>query len=192
MPIVTPGKRLSPRLMASKVMGKKGAFTKKRSGYSNLQLTPMVDMFTIIVIYLLANFSDNGEILFMTKEIQLPNITSHVQLQRAPVVSVSAVSVSVDGTKVVDTDELTRDATMNVPSLEEVMREKKRNIEQTVQNMGGAKFDGAVNFQVDHAVKFQVLKKVLFACNTAGFGNVNFAGMQTTAGATAPKTASNP
>lgn len=128
MPIVTPGKRPGTRLSKSKVFGKKGGFGKKKSGYAGLNLTPMVDMFTIIVIYLLQNFSTDGDILFMTKEIQLPSITSKVQLERAPVVSVSNDAISVDGQKVIDTAELTRDATMNVPVLEEVMQEKKRKI----------------------------------------------------------------
>jgi biopolymer transport protein ExbD len=192
MPIVPPGKRPSPRLANSKVFGKKGGFRNKHSGYANLQLTPMVDMFTIIVIYLLANFSDNGEILFMTKEIQLPNITSKISLQRAPVVSVSSSAISVDGTKVIDSDELTRDTTLNVPALEDVMREKKRSAEQTSAAFGSAGFQGIVNLQVDKGIKFQILKKVMFACNVAGFGNINFAGMQTTAPGSVPKTASNP
>jgi biopolymer transport protein ExbD len=194
MPIVAPGKRPSPRLAASKVFGKKGGFRGKHGGYASLQLTPMVDMFTIIVIYLLANFSDNGDILFMSKEIQLPNITSKISLQRAPVISISASAISVDGTKVLDTDDLTKDTTLNVPALEDVMREKKKNIEQSAALMGqaGAGFKGIVNFQVDKGIKFQILKKVMFAVNVAGFGNINFAGMMTTAGATPPKTAANP
>jgi len=192
MPIVTPGKRPGIRLAKSKVFGKKGGFGKKKSGYAGLNLTPMVDMFTIIVIYLLQNFSQDGDILFMTKEIQLPSITSKTTLDRAPVVSVSAESVLVDGVKVIDTAELTRDATMNVPALEEVMQEKKRNIQQSAALLGGIKtFEGRLNVQADKGVKFQVLKKVMFACNVAGFGALNFAGMQTTA-ASATKTASNP
>jgi biopolymer transport protein ExbD len=151
----------------------------------------MVDMFTIIVIYLLQNFSQDGDILFMSKEIQLPSITSKVQLQRAPVVSISADSVMVDGQKVIETAELTRDATMNVPALEEVMQEKKRNIQQSSQMLSGDGFKGLVNVQADKGVKFQVLKKVMFACNVAGFGALNFAGMQTSVPGAA-KTASNP
>jgi biopolymer transport protein ExbD len=191
MPIVTPGKRPGVRLSKSKVFGKKGGFGKKKSGYAGLNLTPMVDMFTIIVIYLLQNFSQDGDILFMSKEIQLPSITSKVQLQRAPVVSISADSVMVDGQKVIETAELTRDATMNVPALEEVMQEKKRNIQQSSQMLSGDGFKGLVNVQADKGVKFQVLKKVMFACNVAGFGALNFAGMQTSVPGAA-KTASNP
>src|SRR3954451_2498034 len=113
MPIVTPGKRPGERLQKSRIFGKKGGFAKKRSGYSSLNLTPMVDMFTIIVIYLLQNFSTDGDILFMSKDIQLPSITSKLTLERAPVVSVSAESISVDGARVVDVVDLTRDDTWN-------------------------------------------------------------------------------
>jgi biopolymer transport protein ExbD len=192
MPIVAPGKRPSPRLQKSKVFGKKGGFRKSHSGYASLQLTPMVDMFTIIVIYLLQNFANNGNILLMTKEITLPKITSSLQLQIAPVVSVSSFSVSVDGAKVIDVDEMLRDPTLNVPALEDVMREKRRNIEQSTQLLGGKQFEGVVNFQVDKDIPFKTLKKVMFACNVAGFGKINFAGTQTSGPAAPAKSASNP
>ncbi|MCU1490595.1 MAG: aglS [Acidimicrobiaceae bacterium] len=190
MPITIPGKKLSARLRQSKVFGKKGGFGGRKSAYASLQLTPMVDMFTIIVIYLLANFSDNGDILFMTKEITLPDITSKVQLKRAPVISISASAVSVDGAKVTDVDEITRQPSLNIPALEEVMREKRRNAEQSQTLLGGQQFDGTVNFQVDKAVRFNVLKRVMAACNVAGYGAIAFAGMQTS-GAGPPRTAAN-
>jgi biopolymer transport protein ExbD len=191
MPIVTPGKRPGARLMKSKVFGKKGGFSKKKGGYANLNLTPMVDMFTIIVIYLLQNFSTDGDILFMSKDIQLPSITSKLALERAPVVSVSADSISVDGARVVDVIDLTRDDTWNVPALEESMREKRRNIEQSAQMFNGKPFTGVVNMQADKGVEFKILKKVMFACNQAGFFNINFAGMTVTAPSAAPATAAN-
>jgi biopolymer transport protein ExbD len=192
MPIVAPGKRPSPRLRASKVFGKKGGFRSKHSGYASLQLTPMVDMFTIIVIYLIMSYASNGDILFMSKDITLPSITSKLQLQRAPVVSVSRDAVSVDGQKVIDVDEMLRDPTLNVPALEETMREKRRNIEQSAQLLNGKQFEGIVNFQVDKDIPFKVLKKVMFGCNVAGFGKINFAGNQTSNGVTPPKSAANP
>ena len=59
MAIVTPGKRPGDRIAASKVFGKKFGRGKK-VGYASLMLTSLVDMFTIIVIFLLMNFSANG------------------------------------------------------------------------------------------------------------------------------------
>lgn len=181
MPIVTPGKRPGVRLSKSQVYGKK--FVKgKRSGYSNLQLTPMVDMFIIIVLYLIQNFSADGEILFMSSEIQLPSITSKLQLDRAPVVAISRGSeglITVDGSRVVDVSDLLRDDLLNVPALEEALREKRRSIEESNAMIGGEGFKGVVNIQADKGTEFKVLKKVMTACSQAGFSNINFAGMQT-------------
>lgn len=191
MPIVTPGKRPGVRLSKSRVFGKK-MLGGKKDGYSTLNLTPMVDMFVIIVIYLLQNFSSDGDVLFLSKDIQLPSITSKLQLERAPVVSISAESISVDGTRVLDTSDLTRDETMNVPALEETMREKKRNIEQTNMAFGRPDaFKGVVNIQADKGIEFKVLKKVMFACNAAGFSNIHFAGLTVSAHGDMPQSAAN-
>jgi biopolymer transport protein ExbD len=194
MPIVTPGKRPGVRLSKSKVFGKKLKGGKK-GGYANLNLTPMVDMFTIIVIYLLQNFSADGEILFMSKEIKLPSITAKLQLERAPVIGVSDSSISLNGRFIVDVSDITRDDTWNVPALEETLLEERKKIEQAnaMMNRGADGFKGIVNVQADRKIPFKILKKVMFACNASGFGNINFAGVTVSAkGATTPSAAANP
>lgn len=193
MPIVTPGKRPGIRLSKSKVFGKKLRGGKK-GGYANLNLTPMVDMFTIIVIYLLQNFSADGEILFMSNDIKLPSITARLQLERAPVVAVSDNTVSINGRFVVDVGDLTRDDTWNVPALEEILLEERKKIEQmsAMLNRGPDGFKGIINVQADKKIPFKILKKVMFACNAAGFGNINFAGMTVSAKAATTTTAANP
>ena len=88
MAIQTPGKRPAKRFLKSKVMS--GKFGKGRKGSSaDLQLTSMVDMFTLLVIFLLANFSASGEVLFMSKEIQLPTASHGTEIERAPVVAIT-------------------------------------------------------------------------------------------------------
>ena len=53
------------------MFGKKFARGKK-GGYAELMLTSLVDMFTIIVIFLIQNFSASGDVMYMTKDIKLP------------------------------------------------------------------------------------------------------------------------
>lgn len=181
MPIVTPGKHPGVRMSKSRVFGDKG-YSSKKGGLANLNLTPMVDMFIIITLFLLQSFSSDGEILFMSKDVQLPLITNRLELERAPVVMVSAESISLDGSRIVDISDLTRDETWNAPALEEALREKRSEIERSNQLLGvGGGFQGNINIQSDKSVKFQVLKKVMFACNQAGFSSMNFAGLQTSA-----------
>lgn len=176
MAIVTPGKRPSDRIAASKVFGKKFARGKK-TGYAELMLTSLVDMFTIIVIFLLQNFSASGDILYMSKDIKLPFAVHGVELERAPVIAVSGDAVTVDGKQVAQTDDLVKADVLNVPELEDALREEKRRYEQIHQNDPEHPFRGLVNVQADKKIPFKVIKKVMFACNQSGFGNITFAAM---------------
>src|SRR4030081_2582378 len=128
MAIDTPGKRPADRIAASKVFGKKFSRSKKH-GYAGLMLTSLVDMFTIIVIFLLMNFSANGEVLYMSKDIKLPNAYHGAQLERAPVISVSPDAVTFDGRQVAATDDLQKGDVLNVPELEDALRDERRRYE---------------------------------------------------------------
>ncbi len=175
MPIVTPGKRPGERLAKSKVFGKKFGRGKKNP-YAALQLTSLVDVMTMIVIFLLANFNANGEILFMSKDIRLPEAHHGAEIERAPVVSLSAETLSLDGTRVADSGELEKGDVWNVPALEEALRDEKRKYEQAHQG-DDKPFRGVVNIQADRKVQFKVIKRVMFSCNQAGYGNLNFAAL---------------
>lgn len=183
MPIVQPGKRPGVRLAKSKVFGRKMLGGRKNT-QASLLLTPMVDMLIIIVLYLIQSFNADGEIMTMTADIQLPKITSKLALDRAPVISVSKDNILLDGSRVVDTGDLTRSDTWNVPALEEALREKRREIEQSHALLRGGQgqgFRGIINLQVDRGLEFKILKKVMFAAREAGFSNINFAGLTVSA-----------
>lgn len=189
MAITTPGKRPGERLAHSKVFGKKFGRGKK-GAYAELQLTSLVDVMTMIVIFLLANFNANGEILFMSKDIHLPEAHHGAELERAPVVALSAETLSLDGTRVADTADLEKGDVWNVPALEEALRDEKRKYEQAHQG-DDKPFKGLINIQADRKVQFKIIKRVMFSCNQAGYGNINFAALAKGSDAPPPKTASN-
>ena len=190
MAIVTPGKRPGKRIAASRVFSKKFGRGKK-SIYAGLMLTSLVDMFTIIVIFLLMNFSANGEVLYMSKDIKLPDAVHGAQLERAPVISVSPDAVTFDGRQVATTEDLTKGDLLNVPELEDALREEKRRYEQIHVNDPDHPFKGLVNVQADKRIQFKVIKRVMFSCNQSGFGNINFAALAKTATTAKAATAAN-
>ena|SRR5438046_2122640 len=115
MAIVTPGKRPCDRIAQSKVLEKK--FNRgKRGVYAGLTLTSLVDVMTIIVIFLLMNFSANGEVLYMSKDIKLPDAYHGSQLDRAPVISVSPEAVTFDGRMLLNTADRRRVTRSTCPS----------------------------------------------------------------------------
>ncbi|HET8540516.1 MAG TPA: biopolymer transporter ExbD, partial [Anaeromyxobacter sp.] len=78
MPIVTPGKRPAKRLEKSRILGGKLMKGRKATN-AELNVVPMVDMMTMLVIFLLQQFSATGEVMYMQKDIKLPD-AQHGQL----------------------------------------------------------------------------------------------------------------
>ncbi len=173
MPIVQPGKRVGARLSKSRIFGK-GAHGKKGM-FADLLITPLVDMFVIIVIFLLQNFSATGEILFMSKDITLPEASNGRELDRAPVVQISNDSVMLEGEQIVLVADLGRDEYWNIPVLEEKLRDLKKRYEMIHQGDPASAFKGDINIQGDKAVQFKTIKRVMYSCNQAGYLNINFA-----------------
>ena len=189
MAIKVPGKRYGKRLEHSKVFGH-GAHGKK-SGFADLLITPLVDMFIIIVLFLIANFSATGEVLMMTKDIDLPDAVNVKEIEMHPVVMVSNDQVSISGTVVGRVEDLVKDEYLNIPQLEEKLRDMKKQFEDlhSMAGEGANAFKGDVNIQAHKDVEFRIIKRVMFSCATAGYNNINFA-VITKGDGTAPAPAS--
>src|SRR5438132_7779739 len=190
MAIVAPGKRPGARIAASRVFAKKFARGKK-GAYANIMLTSLIDVMTILVIFLLMNFSANGEVLYMSKDIKLPDAYHGAMLERAPVISVSADAVTFDGRMLLQTSDMEKGDVLNVPELEDALREEKRRYEQIHANDPDHPFRRLVNVQADRRIPFKVIKRVMFACNQSGFGNINFAALSRSTGEGKTITAQN-
>src|SRR4051794_9288372 len=122
MAIETPGKRWGKRLQRSKVFGHGGHG--KKGMFADLLITPLVDMFVIIVLFLIANFSATGEVLNMKTDILLPTASNVKEIEQAEVVMISPTQVMLSGTLVGNISDLVRDEFNNMPQLEEPLREK--------------------------------------------------------------------
>ncbi|HLM48712.1 biopolymer transporter ExbD [Archangium sp.] len=179
MPIKTPGKRYGKRLQHSKVFGH-GAHGKHGGGNADVLITPLVDMFVIIVLFLIANFSATGEVLMMTKDIQLPDAVNVKEVEMHPVVMVSGEEVTISGTVVGRTQDLVKEEYLNIPALEEKLRDMKKQFEDLHSMAEGNTnaFKGDVNIQAHKDVEFAIIKRVMFSCASAGYNNINFATLQ--------------
>ena len=177
MPIVQPGKRPARRLQRSRVWGGKMSGGRRNTN-AELNVVPMVDMMTMLVIFLLQQFSATGEVLFMQKDIKLPDAQHGQMIEVAPVVAISAAQVVVTGQKVADVADLERDSGyLNIPQLEERLRDEKKRWDFIHQSDPGTKWDGVVNIQADQKVPFRIVKRVMYSCGVAGYFNINFAAL---------------
>ncbi|MBX7113254.1 MAG: biopolymer transporter ExbD [Myxococcaceae bacterium] len=174
MAIKVPGKRFGKRLEHSKVFGHGGHG--RKATFADLLVTPLVDMFVIIVLFLIANFSATGELIQQSKDVQLPEAAHVQEIQADPVVMVTMNEVFCDGQSIGRVEDFTRDEYLNIPALEEKMRDMKKRFEDLHAMVQGAEeFKGNVNIQAHKEVQFKIIKRVMFSCASAGYGNINFA-----------------
>ena len=191
MAIKIPGKRFGKRLEHSKIFGHHGMLQKKNIN-ADLNITAMVDMFVIIVLFLIANFSATGEVLMMTKDVVLPEAMNTEEVMQAPVVMISMEQVLVSGVLIGRVDDLVREDYLNIPTLEEKLRDMKKQYEDlhAMANDAEGGFKGDVNIQAHKEVQFKIVKRVMFSCASAGYGNINFAVISAGTGEKPPEHAS--
>jgi len=144
-----------------------------------LNLTAMVDMFTTIVIFLLQSFSASGDLMFIQKDLVLPNATQAIPLEeQGPVVTLFHNEVLISGEKLVSLEELD-DTEPGIPMLQERLT-KIREREEAIKNKYGTAdptkpYDGHMIVQADAATDFELVRRTIFAMNMAGWIHIQFA-----------------
>jgi len=171
MPIKKPG---SQHLKSVKLKFARAKLAKKagRSVDSSLNLTPMIDMFVVLTIFLLMTFSTSGEILFIQKDIELPSATRTDELEQAPAIIIGGGQVVAEGKAVGRMDDIAEDENFEIADLSEILNNLKKQYTQLHPNQT---FAGKIIIQGDKTVPFRVLKKVMFTCTSVGYTNINFA-----------------
>ncbi len=174
MPFHAPGPHLYSSIKleaASAKLSKHG----RKSLYEALNLVAYIDMMTMLVIFLLMSFSASGEILFVQKNITLPDAQNWTDLERAPVIALSQEVVTLDGNQIATMDQLMQDNTsgdFKIPELFDMLVTFKNNYKLLHPT---EPFGGVAIVQSDRNVEFKALRKVMFTAQVAGYNNVNFA-----------------
>jgi biopolymer transport protein ExbD len=174
MPINPPAAHLYHSINLEVTKAKLG-HTGRKALSQSLNLVAYIDMMTVLVIFLLMTFQANGEILFIQKNITLPDATNWTDLERAPVIGVTKDVVTLDGKQVATGEELLKDSAtgdMKITELHDELVTAKNNYKLLHPTED---FKGVCIIQSDKNVEFKMLRKVMFSAATAGYQNVNFA-----------------
>lgn len=144
---------------------------KKKSFHLNL--APMVDMFSILVIYLIMNFSSTGEVFFISKDIKIPQASKGIPMQSFPLISVVKEKVMFDA------ENKDGGAALYVEDINDGQLPKLRKMLQDVKNLekqiGGEKnFRGQINMQADERTPVEDVKKVMRVLIDEGWTGINF------------------
>lgn len=175
MSIKAPGKHFYSDSPVKAMINWRKTRRHRKSVVASLMVTPMIDIFAVLTLFLLANFSASGEILFMQKDIKLPKATKSSDIERAPVVTISKNKIALEGEDVGESF-IGRVDQLSEKNWEiEKLSLKLLSIKKVYYDDKGLKFPGAIIIQADKDLEFLLIKRVMFTCTQAGYYNINFA-----------------
>lgn len=145
---------------------------RKRTRSFTLRLTSMIDMFTILLVFLLKSFSAEGEIMSVAKDLHLPESTAQRPPRATPILMVTNDWIILDGNPVEKVSTALADQRIVIMKLLKELqkiRSFSESLGQLDVNMG---FKGEITIQGDKEISFEVLKKVMFTCGQMGYNNM--------------------
>jgi biopolymer transport protein ExbD len=139
---------------------------------SSLNLVSLMDIFTILVFFLLVNSSD-VEVLEANKDIKLPDSVSEKKPEDTLVVMLNNEQLIVQGRKVADVAAIMGSQELTIAALEQELQyqaSKRPVLTEEEQKKGRA-----VTIMGDKAVPYQLLKRVMTTCAGAEYRNISLA-----------------
>lgn len=137
-----------------------------------LNLTSLMDIFTILLLYLLVNQSDSTA-LNPPKDITLPDSIVEAKPRETLVVSVSGDEVFVQGESVVLMSQV-------VASKSNVIEPIMARMKQIRESSLGIKTQSEgqneeVTLMADRTVHYSALKRIMISCTAAGYNKISLA-----------------
>ncbi len=182
MPIHVPGKRSRKGKMKSG----------KRSAVAPLNMTAMVDMFTVLCVFLLQNYATTNQVLPMPDKVELPSARETKELKPSNVVTIASDGIVLNNVKIAEFMTVKEQEDWFIKALAESLQKSIQEGELRKKSVG-SQLRNAVNeakqmpkseetddfrkltIQADKNVDFLTIKKVMYTITEAGVQEINFA-----------------
>ncbi len=149
--------------------------SRNRGKVAALNLTSLMDIFTILVFFLLVN-SSSTEVLETPKQLTLPASVVEQKPRETVVIFISPTEVTVQGERVALVQDILAADRQNVAAIGERLSEVSDKIvglsTRTVAN------SREVTILADKSVPFNVVKKVMSTCTSQGFERISLGVLQ--------------
>src|SRR5215813_4665971 len=172
---------LTPEI--SRLQGKKAirSFARKLAEpevIKDLNITPMMDMMTIILVFLLKSFSSSAATITFDQNLQVPKSTSQLKMKLAVAVTVTKKVILVEGDAIAPINLGKVDPTVKrdgengyyITPLVEIL-EKHAKREKKVAELTGQKFEGQLMLVADQTTPYRLLTEVIYSCGQAEYAN---------------------
>jgi len=149
--------------------------SRNRLKITKMNLTSLMDVFTILVFFLLVN-SGSVEILDAPKDVALPESRVELKPRETVIISISAEDILVQGKLVAFVDDVLNDRSAAIEPISARLAQLKESV------IGASTATVAASQEVtilaDKSVPFTVIKTIMSTCTSQGYENVSLAVIQ--------------
>jgi len=155
-------------------MRKRNRRIKIRSVHTPLRLTSMMDILTVLLLFLLKSFVVEGEALTPVPGVNLPESSSENTPQASVVIAIFDDAVMMDGEVVALISEAVASDDLFIESLGDRLDKTREQVLNISRARGGDdEFDGQVSIQGDREIDFAILQRVMYTCSYSGYENIS-------------------
>lgn len=153
---------------------------RKKSGRgsmpSALPLTSMMDILTVLLLFLLKSFVVEGEVITPVPGVELPESSSDSKPRASVVVAIFDQTVMLDGRMVADVEPNDHVSGMLIEGLAAQL-DLTRAKELEIARLRGEEADYVprIAIQGDLEIPFELLERVMYTCNQSGFRDISLA-----------------
>lgn len=146
--------------------------------FTSLNLTSLIDLFTILVLFLLFNMASGGEVIPSSQKIKLPESISQTVPKAAVTIIITEDNITVEGVTVGSVKKVLNDQDLIVPDLKKELDFHANKAKKISAAMGTQVFEGKVTILGDRQLPFKLLEKIMFTCSQAEFSDISLAVIQ--------------
>ena len=152
---------------------------RKKSKVFEIDITSLLDILTILLIFLIQSHNFTGAVTGIPKDIHPPHSSSKIVSTVGVNIQVSKTQIFVDAAEVVNTDipesQLYDEGGKRIVPLYNELVKIKETIHVTEKLSPMAqKFSGVANLIIDKSLKYSYLKRIMHTCAAAGFKEFKF------------------
>ena len=155
---------------------RRDAHTKHRP--ERLRLTSMMDILTVLLLFLLKSFVVEGEVVTPAPGVELPSSSAESPPEESLVIAISGDAILLGNEPITTISAVLARDDLLIPELDARLDAAYRRIEEIAQRRGREAPEGKITIQGDRAMEFQLLQRVMYTCNFSGFDQLALAVLQ--------------
>jgi biopolymer transport protein TolR len=148
---------------------------RRHKSASALNLVSLMDIFTILVFFLLVSSSE-VEVLPNAKDIQLPESIAQEKAKETVVIVIGDEDIIVQGTPIAKVADVMAQTSNDIPALREALKSQNDRVlrREAQDDIAGRE----VTIMGDKDIPYRLLKKVMATCSQSEYGQISLAVLQ--------------